>query len=132
MISIKNQKSSLPIVQSNTWGMTYGAVFMGLIMLIQGKSFTFDFTLSYISSLFYLSIFGSVIAFGCYFSLLNKIGAHKASYSSIMFPAVAVVISTFIEGFVWNSYTITGFICMILGNIVVLTKFKIKGSVASD
>jgi drug/metabolite transporter (DMT)-like permease len=99
---------------------------MGMVMLVQGKNFTFEFTLSYITSLFYLSTIGSVIAFGCYFTLLNKIGAHKASYASIMFPAVAVVISTFIEGFLWNSHTIIGFICMIIGNIVVLSKPKVK------
>jgi drug/metabolite transporter (DMT)-like permease len=97
MMSLTNQKNNLPILQSNTWGMTYGALFMGMVMLIHGKSFTFDFTISYITSLFYLSTIGSVIAFACYFSLLNKIGAHKASYASIMFPAVAVVISTFMK-----------------------------------
>jgi len=122
MLSIKNQKDKLPIVQSNAWGMTYGALFMGMTVLIQGNSFTFSYTLTYISSLLYLSIFGSVIAFGCYLSLLNKIGPHKASYSAIMFPAIAVAISTVIEGFVWNSYTISGFICMVIGNIVVLAK----------
>jgi len=124
MISIKNQQQSLPIVQSNAWGMTYGALFMAVMVLIQGKSFTFSWTFPYISSLIYLSLFGSVIAFGCYLSLLSKIGAHKASYASIMFPAVAVVISTFVEGFVWNTYTFVGFGCMVLGNLVVLSRVK--------
>lgn len=124
MISIKNQKQQVPIVQSNAWGMMYGAVFMTLMTLVQGKDFTFEWTVPYISSLVYLSVFGSVIAFGCYLSLLSKIGAHKASYASIMFPAVAVVISTFVEGFVWNAYTLVGFSCMLLGNIVVLMKLE--------
>jgi drug/metabolite transporter (DMT)-like permease len=78
----------------------------------------------YISSLLYLSLFGSVIAFGCYLTLLNNIGAHKASYSTIMFPAVAVVISTFVEGFVWDSYTFVGLSLMLLGNLLVLAKTK--------
>ena len=124
MVSIKNQKNDVPIVQANAWGMSYGALFMAVLALVQGKSFTFSWTVPYVTSLLYLSIFGSVIAFGCYLSLLSKIGAHKASYASIMFPAVAVVISTFVEGFIWNSYTIIGFSYMLLGNVVVLTRLE--------
>ncbi|MEW6981086.1 DMT family transporter [Colwelliaceae bacterium 6471] len=122
MISIGNQKKQLPIIQSNAWGMTYGSILMAIMTVLQGETFTFSWTFSYVSSLIYLSLFGSVIAFGCYLSLLSKIGAHKASYSSIMFPAIAVIISTFIEGFVWNIYTVIGCSCMVLGNLVVLSR----------
>ncbi len=128
MISIKNQQQKLPILQANAWGMAYGALFMTAMVFIQGKNFSFSFTLPYISSLIYLSLFGSVIAFGCYLSLLNRIGAHKASYSSIMFPAVAVVISTFVEGFVWDIYTVIGLSTMLIGNLVVLARPKNKSS----
>lgn len=126
MISMKNQQQKLPILQANAWGMAYGALFMVMMVFIQGKSFSFSFTVPYISSLIYLSLFGSVIAFGCYLSLLNRIGAHKASYSSIMFPAVAVLISTFIEGFVWDIYTITGLSTMLIGNLVVLARPRVN------
>lgn len=124
MISILNQKKQLPVVQSNTWGMTYGTIFMAIVAGVQGAEFNFSTKPDYIISLVYLSIFGSVIAFGCYLTLLNNIGAHKASYSTIMFPAVAVLISTFVEGFVWDSYAVIGFICIMIGNFVVLAKPK--------
>lgn len=126
MLSMKNQQEKLPVLQANAWGMGYGALFMVIMVFVQGERFSFSFTVPYISSLIYLSLFGSVIAFGCYLSLLSKIGAHKASYSSIMFPAVAVVISTFVEGFVWDIYTITGLSTMLIGNLVVLAKPKVK------
>lgn len=124
MLSIKNQKLALPIVQANAWGMTYGALVMTLIAFVQGKTFTFDWQLPYISSLLYLSVFGSVIAFGCYLSLMTRIGPHKTSYANILFPAVAVAISTIVEGFEWNSYTIIGFIGIMAGNLVILVKPK--------
>jgi drug/metabolite transporter (DMT)-like permease len=95
---------------------------MTVLLLAQGKSFTFSYTLPYISSLIYLSIFGSIIAFASYLTLLNNIGAHKASYASVMFPAVAVVISSVVEGFSWNIYTVIGLLIILAGNIVVLTK----------
>lgn len=122
MIAIKNQQDKLPVMQSNAWGMLYGAIFMGLLALFQGKTFNFEWTYSYVSSLIYLSVFGSVIAFGCYLTLLTQIGAHKTSYASIMFPAVAVVISTFVEGFQWTTFTIFGFSAILLGNLIVLMR----------
>jgi drug/metabolite transporter (DMT)-like permease len=104
--------------------MTYGAIFMAIIAMAQGKNFSFDYTFSYISSLLYLSIFGSVIAFASYLTLLNRIGAHKASYASVMFPAVAVIISTLVEGFAWTTYTLVGLLFILAGNLVVLIRSK--------
>lgn len=124
MISIANKNKQLPVVQSNAWGMLYGTLFMALMAMIQGVEFTISTTPEYIVSLLYLSLFGSVIGFGCYLTLLGNIGAHKASYSTIMFPAVAVVISTFVEGFEWNSYAVFGFVTIMIGNLVVLAKPK--------
>lgn len=122
MVSMKNKLMNLPMMQANAWGMFYGSAFMTILLLAQGKSFTFSYTLPYISSLIYLSIFGSIIAFASYLTLLNNIGAHKASYASVMFPAVAVVISSIVEGFSWNIYTVIGLVIILAGNIVVLTK----------
>ena len=122
MLSIKNQKNHIPVVQANAWGMLYGAIFTALAVIIQGKQFTFSFEPAYISSLIYLSLFGSVIAFGCYLSLMTRIGAHKTSYANIIFPAIAVLISTIVEGFAWSEYTVIGLTLVLLGNLVVLTK----------
>ncbi|MFT5022684.1 MAG: drug/metabolite transporter (DMT)-like permease [Colwellia sp.] len=126
MVSMKNKLMNLPMMQANAWGMLYGSIFMTLLLLVQGKSFSFSYTLPYISSLIYLSVFGSIIAFASYLTLLNNIGAHKASYASVMFPAVAVVISTIFEDFSWNIYTVIGLLIIVAGNIVVLTKPKKK------
>lgn len=122
MISIKNQRNNMPVLPATAWGMMYGAIFMCVVALMQGQTFNFSYTVEYISSLLYLSIFGSVIAFGCYLTLLERIGAHKASYATIMFPAVALVISSLVEGFVWDSYTLIGLGLMLTGNLVVLAK----------
>jgi len=127
MISIRNSKESIPVTQASTLGMTYGTVAMFALALAQGKHFNFDFSVSYVTSLIYLSIFGSVIAFATYLTLLERIGAHKASYATIMFPAVAVLISSVFENFQWSTYTVFGFLLVVLGNIVVLNKPKNKG-----
>jgi len=122
MFSMKNQQLKLPLIPAMSWGMAYGAIFMAMIVILQGKSFNFDYTLAYVSSLLYLAIFGSVIAFASYLTLLNRIGTHKASYASIMFPAVAVLISTIVEGFAWSTYTLAGLLFILAGNLVILVK----------
>jgi len=121
MLSIKNQQNNVPIVQANAWGMLYGAIFTCLVVVIQGKQFNFSFDVAYLTSLLYLSLFGSVIAFGCYLTLMTRIGAHKTSYANIIFPAIAVLISTVVEGFVWSEFTVIGLSFVLLGNLVVLT-----------
>ncbi len=122
MISIKNQRNNIPIVQANAWGMLYGAIFTSLAVIVQGKQFTFSFEPAYLTSLIYLSLFGSVIAFGCYLSLMTRIGSHKTSYANIIFPAIAVFISTIVEGFAWSEFTVIGLSFVLLGNLIVLTK----------
>lgn len=129
MISIKNQHNNVPLHAANTWGMAYGALFIGGWAFINGEAFILPMNMAYISSLLYLSIFGSVIAFGCYLTLLNRIGAQKTSYANIMFPAIAVMISTFVENFQWSIYTVVGLSCILIGNIIVLAKNK-KSDVA--
>jgi drug/metabolite transporter (DMT)-like permease len=85
------------------------------------SEFSLDTRLPYIASLLYLSIFGTVIAFACYFLLLKDIGPDKASYSVVLFPVVAVTLSMLFEGFVWQTSTVIGFVLVLIGNVIVLT-----------
>jgi len=124
MVSIKNQQLKLPVLQTNAWAMLYGTIFMSVVALTSGDKFSFDFSFAYVGSLIYLALFGSVIAFGCYLTLMTRIGAHKTSYANILFPAVAVVISTFVENFHWSIFTVIGFSSILLGNLVILSKPK--------
>jgi drug/metabolite transporter (DMT)-like permease len=124
MVSVRNSRENMPIMQVNAWGMLYGSIVLGLAAWLKGDSFTFSTQPSYILSLLYLAVFGSVIAFASYFALLKKIGPQQASYTIVLFPLVAVVLSTLFEGFVWSLYTVTGFALVLLGNVLVLTPFE--------
>ena len=127
MASVRNSRAGLPITQVNAWGMLYGAVGLSLLVVISGKSFTFSTSPAFIISMLYLAVFGSVIAFATYFALLKGMGPEKASYTIVLFPLVAVVLSTLFEDFVWTGYTFSGFALVLLGNALVLTPFdKIK------
>lgn len=124
MLSMSNHRQQLPVIQTNAWAMGYGATSMALLAIVKGTPFRFDLPVDYWLSMGYLSIFGSVIVFGCYLSLLGKIGASKTSYITVITPAIAVIIGSIVEGFAWNSYTLFGISFILLGNIVVLCKIK--------
>ncbi|WP_034455718.1 DMT family transporter [Buttiauxella noackiae] len=122
MISTRHQRRGLETLSTNTYAMFYGTIIMGVLALVRGDSFMPEFTLRYLGSLFYLAIFGSVIAFGAYFTLVGRIGASQAAYSTLLFPLVALSLSTIYEGYVWHSNAIIGLIMILLGNLVMFSK----------
>lgn len=122
IISARNQKQGLPVIQTNAYGMTYGACFMFLVVLLTGKPITFVVSIAYIGSLFYLAVFGSIVAFGCYLSLIGRIGADRAAYASLIFPIVALVISTIWENYHWSLESMTGVLLIFSGNLFMLKK----------
>lgn len=122
MVSQAAQKRSLPVMETNTWSMFYGAVLTFIVALVSGHEFNFDATFTYIASLTYLAIFGSVIAFGAYLTLLGRIGAHKAGYATVMFPVVALFLSFAFEGLKPDLAIVIGATLVLLGNSLVLKK----------
>lgn len=126
IVSALNQKHALPIVQSNGFGMGYGALAMLFLASISGKPFLFDLSVSYVGSLVYLAVFGSIVAFGCYLSLLGRIGADRAAYATLLFPIVALFISTIWEGYHWSGSAILGVSLILMGNLLMLQKGRLK------
>ncbi|RDX37672.1 DMT family transporter [Kangiella sp. HD9-110m-PIT-SAG07] len=126
LVSVQTQKYDLPIIQMNTYGMGYGALFSLFVGLAQGKEITYNLSLSYNISLVYLALFGSVFAFGCYLTLLRRIGVHKASYAVVLFPAVALIISTLFEGFQWTWTVAVGILLIAAGNVFVINRKDLK------
>lgn len=122
IISARHQKYDLPVIQTNAYGMAYGAVIMGIIAIASGRRFGFEMTFPYVSSLSFLSLFGTVIAFGSYLKLIGKIGADRAAYATMLFSIVALAISTVYEGYQWSAHNIIGMVLVLIGNALVLNK----------
>lgn len=124
MTSVRNSKYGIGVLPANAWGMLYSSVLLTAYVLFSGGHFTIDYTAPYILSLLYLSLFGTVLAFAFYFELLKEVGAAKASYTVVLFPVVAVILSMIFEGFIWQQSTVLGFSLVLLGNILVLTPLQ--------
>lgn len=122
VVSARNQRNDLPVIQTNAYGMLYGAGFMLIFALVRGSQLQFDTSPSYLISLLYLAIFGSVIAFGSYLTLLGRIGLDRAAYVTVLFPVIALLLSTFFEDLQWGIYQLFGVALILLGNAVVVTR----------
>ncbi len=120
--SARNQREGIPVVQSNTYGMTYGALLMLVLAWSTGHEFNFEFTVSYVSSLVFLSVFASIIAFWSYLTLLGRVGVERAAYATLIFPLVALGISTIFEGYQWTAYAVIGIVLILGGNLLILKR----------
>ncbi len=120
IISAHNQRQKIPVIQTNAYGMAYGAFLLFVLALLQGFSPAFDFTMSYSLSLLYLALFGSVLAFGSYLTLLGRIGPEKAAYTMVLFPLVALGISTLFESYQWTMSSALGVVLVLMGNVIII------------
>lgn len=120
--SARNTRSRIPVIQANAFGMTYGTLVLIVIALCMGKEFGFSLTPAYTGSLVFLSLFGSIVAFGTYLTLVGSMGADKAAYAIMVVPVVALAISSFAEGYVWTVPAVAGLALVITGNFLALAR----------
>jgi len=118
--SARNQRHGLPVIQVNAIGMAYGTLLMVLLVLLRGAPLRFEISSGYILSLLYLAVFGSVIAFGSYLTLLGRIGPGRAAYVTVLFPVIALLLSTLFEGLAWTAAGGLGALLVLAGNVLVL------------
>ena len=128
ILSARNQGAGLPVLQTNAYGMLYGSIIMLIYTLVAGHSFSVQWSAEYVLSLVYLSVFGSILAFGAYLSLIGKIGADKAAYVSVLFPIVALGFSQWFEGFVWSTEALLGVGFVLTGNLLVIGRKPLVGA----
>jgi drug/metabolite transporter (DMT)-like permease len=119
IISARLKAARVDMPNTVARGMTYSAAYFAIYTVLRGDSFGFDFSASYIVSLAYLAVIGSVLAFLAYLSLIGRVGADRAAYATVFFPLVALGVSTVFEGYEWTWVALVGLALILLGNIVI-------------
>lgn len=122
IFAARNSLERLPVLVCNAWGMLYGALALYGVALLLGTPITVDWEFSYVASLLYLAVFGSVVAFWAYVTLIGNIGPDRAAYTSLLFPVVALLISTAFEGYQWSLLGLAGFCLVLIGNWLVMRR----------
>lgn len=122
MAAHRNHKAGLPVWQTMAWGMLYGAAATLAMAAALGRPMEFETTPAYLLSLVYLSVFGSILAFGGFLTLLGRIGAARAGYVGVMVPIVALVVSSIFEGYRWELLALLGVVISVAGNVIILRR----------
>lgn len=129
ILSESTLDKGLPVIQMNFLAMSYAVVFTFSYAALIGIPFVLSEELSYWLSLGYLGIFGSVIAFTAYMKLVQQMGSDKSGYVILMYPIVALVLSTFFEDYMWTMTGVLGVVCILFGNAVAMNKVMIVNRV---
>lgn len=119
-VASRNGERGIAIWPALAWGMTYGAIGCSAWVLLTGTPIVFDFRPGYVLSWAWLTIFGSIVAFACYLTLLGRIGTGRAGYIGVMVPVIALIISALFEGYRWAPATWIGIALAVAGNFVAL------------
>lgn len=114
-----------PVIQMNFYAMSYAMVMLYVTAWFTNDILVIPTAPEFYLSLLYLAIFGSVLAFGSYMKLLKQIGADKAAYVVLVYPIVALVISTFFEGYTWSWLSVLGVAVVLVGNAIAMGKVPI-------
>jgi len=122
--SLSSARAHLPSVVA--CAMLFGSLICAITALALGESLALPWDITYLAALVYLAIGASVIAFVAYLTLVKREGADKAGYATVLFPIVALAVSTFLEGYTWSVMGILGVTLATLGALIVF--YPVQGS----
>ena len=98
----------------------WGALASALIVLWSGQPLRLPATASWWLSLAWLSAAGTVVAFSCFLTLQQRLGPGKAAAVGVMTPVVALAVSTALEGYRPDTFTLAGALLAVAGNVLML------------
>ena len=120
LTAMRNHAAGIPVLTGNAWAMAYGALTAAIVALLVGAPWSLDARAPYLLSLLYLAVFGSVVAFGAYLTLLAQVGSATGAYVSVVTPVVAMLLSSLFEGYRWTPIAVLGGVLAVAGNWLAL------------
>ncbi|BCB04047.1 DMT family transporter [Bacillus sp. KH172YL63] len=121
--SARNAKHHIHPVYSNSIGGIVAALFLLVLSIMQGETFAFPTSISYVSALLYLTVIASFAAWMFYLNLVKQIGASLSSYMVALFPAVGGVASVLIGESELTIFLVGGCLLGCMGAAVALNFF---------
>ena len=122
IVGSRNAKNKVPVTQANAYGMAYGGLMTVCIHFGFGGELIMDWSIGYLGPMLYLTLLGSIVAFGCYMLLIGRIGADHAAYAMLLVPVLALILSTLFEDYHWYLSGVAGVILVLMGNLVLMKK----------
>ena len=94
------------------------------LLALFGREFSQVPMTGLLASALYSALVATVVAFLAFFALVRRMGAAKASYTTVLVPLPALLISWLApnEAFSWTVPVLGGLVCILLGNLLVLRR----------
>ncbi len=122
----RGQVAGSAVMPATAWAMAYGTAMLAVFGLTQGVEWRIEPTFSYIGSLIYLSLFGSVVAFVIYFTIARSRGYALASYISALTPPIAMLVSVLFEGASFGLTALFGLALVLAGQVLLIRAPKVS------
>ena len=116
----RNAHRGVPFWPAMGWSMLYGAALSAATLPLAPQ--VLPTAWSWWLSLAYLAVAGSVLAFGAFLTLQDRLGPGKASTVGVMTPVIALAVSTAFEGFRPGAATLAGAALAVAGNVMMLRR----------
>ncbi len=109
-----------PLASMTAWGFFYGLFILLALVLARGLPLAVEWNARYLGSLAYLVAAQTLSGFAVYLLLIRRIGTSRAGYGTVLFPLVALALSTWYEAFHWTVAAAAGIALVLAGTLLVL------------
>jgi drug/metabolite transporter (DMT)-like permease len=99
--------------------MAWGTGFLALYALAKGSALPLDLSISFVVALLYLAVPGTAVGFLAYLEIVRRLGAPTAAFSTVLYPVIALAVSTVVEGYRWTPEGALGLLLILGGNVLV-------------
>lgn len=110
----------LPMIAVLAWAMLIGAGVDAAYAWATVGPPVVEWRMGYWLGIGWLGIAGSVVTFPLYFRLIQRVGAGRAAYTSVLIPLIAMLISTLVEGYRWTGLAFSGAVLAVAGMAIAL------------
>lgn len=110
----------LPMVAVLAWAMLIGAGVDALFAWATVGPPVMEWRAGYLLGIAWLGLAGSVVTFPLYFRLIQRLGAGRAAYTSVLTPVIAMLISTLVEDYRWTALAASGALLAVTGMVIAL------------
>jgi drug/metabolite transporter (DMT)-like permease len=122
MVSVMVTKRGIDLPNAIFRGMCWGALGCTASVFLQGKSFVVPASLQYWLAALWLAAAASVVGFISYLTLVNRLGADRAAYVTVLCPLIALTLSTFLESYEWHWMGALGIASILAGCVLVFAR----------
>ncbi len=116
------RRTGTPLMPALAWAMLAAGIATMIAAIALDMPLGIEWTPRYLGSFVFLVLASSVLANLWYMELLHRIGLGPAAYGSLVYPVLALAISTVLEGFAWTWLVVLGVVLVLAGNALVLLR----------